>query len=65
MKVGDLIKHKTAGSTAVILDIFVHGLSELEYRHEEHAKVLFSGDNSPSSAPLQLLEENWEVINEI
>ena len=64
MKVGDLIKHKTAGSTAVILDILIPN-QHLEYRSEEYAKVIFSGDLRTRLAPFKLIKENWEVISEI
>jgi hypothetical protein len=40
-------------------------IHELEYRNEEYAKVLFSGEGQVSNSPLQLLKDNWEVINEI
>jgi|ETNvirnome_2_300_1030623.scaffolds.fasta_scaffold00818_10 hypothetical protein len=64
MKVGDLIKHNYAGTTGIILDIFMSE-QHLEYRSEEYAKVVFSGDSSASTAPLKLIKENWEVISEI
>ena len=65
MKAGDLVKHKRSGRTALIIDIFMLEAHNLEYRHEEYVKVLFSGEHAPSKAPLQLLKKNWEIINEI
>ena len=65
MKIGDLIRHKNVGTLALILDIYMFEIHELEYRNEEYAKVLFSGDGRASNAPLQLLKDNWEIINEI
>ena len=64
MKVGDLIKHKKVDTTGIILSIFM-STQHLEYRTEEYARVVFSGDLGTSSAPLKLLKENWEVISEI
>jgi len=64
MKVGDLIKHKNVGTTGVVLSIFMP-TQHLEYRTEEYAKVIFSGDLIATTAPLKLLKENWEVISEI
>jgi len=64
MKIGDLVKHKCAGTTGIILDIFMSG-HELEYRNEEWAVVLFSDDSTTSRAPLELLKDNWEIISEI
>ena len=64
MKIGDLIKHKKAKTTGIILDIFISG-HELEYRNEKWAVVLFSDDSTTSRAPLELLKDNWEIINEI
>ena len=65
MKIGDLIKHKNAGRVALILDIYMFELHELEYRSEEYAKVIFSGDLRTRLAPFKLIKENWEVISEI
>jgi|6_EtaG_2_1085325.scaffolds.fasta_scaffold01682_17 hypothetical protein len=65
MKIGDLIKHKNVGARALILDIYMFEIHELEYRNEEYAMVLFSGEGQVSNSPLQLLKDNWEVINEI
>jgi len=65
MKAGDLVKHKHTDRTAVIINIFMRESHCLEYRHEEYVKVLFSGEHAPSTAPLQLLKKNWEIINEI
>ena len=64
MKIGSLIKHKKADSTAIIVDIFMSG-HHLEYRNEEWAVVLFSDESTTSRAPLALLQDNWEVISEI
>ena len=64
MKIGDLIKHKKAETTAIIVDIFMSG-HELEYRNEEWALVLFSDNSTTSKAPLGILKGNWEVISEI
>ena len=64
MKVGDLIKHNYAGTTGIILDIFMSE-QHLEYRSEEYAKVIFSGDLRTRLAPFKLIKENWEVISEI
>ena len=64
MKVGDLIRHKKAETTGIILDIFLSG-HELEYRNEEWAVVLFSDNSTTSRAPLELLKDNWEIISEI
>ena len=64
MKVGDLIKHKKVETTGIILDIFMSG-HELEYRNEEYAKVIFSGDLSTRIASLKLIKDNWEIISEI
>lgn len=63
MKIGNLIKHKKAATTGVIIDIFMSG-NDLEYRNEEWAVVLFSDASTTSRAPLALLKDNWEVINE-
>ena len=64
MKIGNLIKHKKAETTAIIVDIFMSG-HELEYRNEEWAVVLFSDEATTSRAPLALLKDNWEIISEI
>jgi hypothetical protein len=64
MKVGDLLKHKQNNRTAIIIGIFIRELHELEYRHEECAEILFSGEHKTTRAPLKILENNWEVINE-
>jgi hypothetical protein len=63
MKIGNLIKHKKAVTTAVIVDIFMSG-NDLEYRNEEWAVVLFSDESATTRVPLALLKDNWEVINE-
>tara|TARA_R110000824_G_scaffold150209_6_gene320752 strand:+ start:10949 stop:11146 length:198 start_codon:yes stop_codon:yes gene_type:complete len=65
MKAGDLLKHKQNNRTAIIIDIFIRESHELEYRHEEYAKVLFSGECGVTRAPLKILKDNWEVINEV
>jgi len=70
MKIGDLIKHKTAHTTAIILDVYMkEGLANpegyLTYPPEEYAEVLFSSDAKTANAPFKLLQENWEVISEI
>ena len=70
MKIGDLIKHKTAHTTAIVLDIYMkEGLDDpegyLTYPPEEYAEVLFSSDALSTRAPFKLLQENWEVISEI
>jgi len=64
VKIGDLVKHKKAETTGIILDIFMTE-HELAYRNEEWAVVLFSDNSATSRAPLELLKDNWEVISEI
>ncbi len=64
MKIGDLIKHKNVETTGIILDILIPN-QHLEYRSEEYAKVIFSGDLRTRLAPFKLIKENWEVISEI
>ena len=64
MKIGDLIKHKNVETIGIILDIFIPN-QQLEYRNEEYAKVMFSGDLNARTAPVKLIKENWEVISEI
>jgi len=64
MKIGDLIKHKNVETTGIILDILIPN-QHLEYRSEEYAKVIFSGDLHTRLAPFKLIKENWEVISEI
>jgi len=68
MKIGDLIRHRSQQTMAVVLDIYLTNTtqpgSDLEYRAEEYAKILFGDTARPCRAPLKLLKENWEIINE-
>jgi len=63
MKIGDLIKHKKAKSTALVLDTFVGKNSDSLTHPIEWARVLFSGDSRITTVPFKLLKENWKVMN--
>ena len=58
LKPGDLIKHKRADTRAVVTRVF-------KGKKEMVATVLFSNEMNLCTAPLKLLQDNWEVISEI
>jgi len=58
MKPGDLIKHKRSDTRAVVTKVF-------KGKKEMVATVLFSNDIRLCTAPLKILEDNWEVISEV
>jgi len=61
MKVGDLIKHHKSGRTAIILGI--HKL-QIKGNSEAYVKLLFSRETFVSQAPLELVQDYWEVLSE-
>jgi len=58
VKTGDLIKHKRNDTRAMITKVF-------KGEKEMVATVLFSNETKLTTAPLKLLEDNWEVISEV
>ena len=58
MKAGDLIKHKRTDTRAVVAEVF-------EGEKQTFATVLFSNEIKLCTAPLKILEDNWEVVSEI
>jgi len=57
MKLGDLIKHKRASVIGVVINIFATN-------DKRFATVFFSNSPKPATAPLTILEDNWEVISD-
>ena len=55
MKSGDLIKHKRSDAVGIIVKISTQ-------QKEKLATVFFADSKKPSTAPLKILEENWEII---
>jgi len=63
MRAGDLIKHKKTTSTALVIAIVLDRDARDPEYDRDWVRVWFTGDNRLSTVPLELIKENWEIID--
>ena len=65
MKPGDLIRNKHTHAVALITQKFTRERGTTNNMHRCDYEILISCDNSKLLAPCTMLEDHWEVIDEI